>query len=173
MQLREKEDRLIELVDLVVQVYHPGFARSIQNFSLILQLFMEATAQVQVMKKATKEATRTLSAQSRSLMGQWRRKVSLESSVQLLDQARLISSSAHNDKHLHPYINLISRSAISSWLIISYVADQVVEAVKYPARIDEALESKDFTLAVDLLVNACYELTHGNLARVMALRKLR
>jgi hypothetical protein len=30
-----------------------------------------------------------------------------------------------------------------------------------------------FTLAVDLLTASCYELTHGDLARVMALRKLR
>ena len=126
---------MIELVDLVVQGYHSGFARSIQNFSLILQLFVEATSQVQVMKKATREASRTLSAQSRSLMGQWRRKVSLESSVELLDQ--------------------------------------VVDIVKAPARIESALESKDWTLAVDLLTTACYDLAHGHLSRVMALRKLR
>ena len=45
-QLREKEDRLSELVDGVVEGYHSGFARSIQNYSLILQLFQEAKQQV-------------------------------------------------------------------------------------------------------------------------------
>jgi hypothetical protein len=159
-QLREKEDRLIELVDLVVQGYHPGFARSIQNFSLILQLFMEATSQVQVMKKATKEATRTLLAQSRSLMSQWKRKVSLESSVQLLDQ---VSTKTLCTIHNH----------LAADALLLYQYPQVVEAVKYPARIEAALESKDFKLAVDLLSASCYELTHGDLARVMALRKLR
>ena len=37
-QLREKENRLSELVDGVVEGYHSGFARSIQNYSLILQV---------------------------------------------------------------------------------------------------------------------------------------
>ena len=45
-QLREKEDRLSELVDGVVEGYHSGFARSIQNYSLILQLFQESKQQV-------------------------------------------------------------------------------------------------------------------------------
>lgn len=45
-QLRETEERLSELVDVVVDGLHVGFARSIQNYSHILQLFKESKEQV-------------------------------------------------------------------------------------------------------------------------------
>ena len=41
MQLEEKQACLDELVDVVVEGYHQGFAKSIQNYSQILQLFAE------------------------------------------------------------------------------------------------------------------------------------
>jgi hypothetical protein len=46
VQLRDQEERLAELVDGMVQGYHSGFARSIQNYSQILHLFGEAKDQV-------------------------------------------------------------------------------------------------------------------------------
>jgi hypothetical protein len=46
LQLRDQEERLAELVDGMVQGYHSGFARSIQNYSQILNLFGEAKDQV-------------------------------------------------------------------------------------------------------------------------------
>ena len=45
-QLKEQQERLEILVDQVVQGYHGGFARSIQNYSQILHLFSEAKEQV-------------------------------------------------------------------------------------------------------------------------------
>lgn len=46
LQLREREARLGELLDMVVEGYHTGFARSIQNYSQILQLFEDSRQQV-------------------------------------------------------------------------------------------------------------------------------
>ncbi len=45
-QLRQQEDRLMGLVDKMVQGYHSGFAKSIQNYSQILHLFGDAKEQV-------------------------------------------------------------------------------------------------------------------------------
>jgi hypothetical protein len=46
VQLRGQEERLLGLVDRMVQGYHGGFVKSIQNYSQILQLFTEAKEQV-------------------------------------------------------------------------------------------------------------------------------
>jgi hypothetical protein len=46
LQLRDQEQRLVTLVDQMVQGYHSGFAKSIQNYSQILQLFGDAKEQV-------------------------------------------------------------------------------------------------------------------------------
>lgn len=46
VQLRDQEEVLAELVEALVQGYHSGFAKSIQNYSQILQLFGEAKDQV-------------------------------------------------------------------------------------------------------------------------------
>lgn len=46
LQLREQEQRLVTLVDRMVQGYHSGFAKSIQNYSQILHLFGDAKEQV-------------------------------------------------------------------------------------------------------------------------------
>jgi hypothetical protein len=48
LQLRDQEQRLVTLVDQMVQGYHSGFAKSIQNYSQILQLFGDAKEQVMV-----------------------------------------------------------------------------------------------------------------------------
>lgn len=45
-QLRDRESRLSDMVDMVVEGYHVGFARSIQNYSQILALFQDARQQV-------------------------------------------------------------------------------------------------------------------------------
>lgn len=46
MQLRQQEERLAGLVDKMVQGYHSGFAKSIQNYSQILYLFADSKEQV-------------------------------------------------------------------------------------------------------------------------------
>jgi hypothetical protein len=45
LQLREREARVGELVDMVVEGYHTGFAHSITSYSHILQLFQESRLQ--------------------------------------------------------------------------------------------------------------------------------
>ncbi|GAX74536.1 hypothetical protein CEUSTIGMA_g1985.t1 [Chlamydomonas eustigma] len=88
IQLRSQEDRLSESVDDVVEAYHNGFAKSIQNYSLILQLFQESKQQVDNLKKAVSEGTRQLGAQSKTLNQQWRRGLSLSSSLNLVNEIR-------------------------------------------------------------------------------------
>ena len=46
MQLREASERLGAQLDSVVEAYHNGFARAIQNYSAILALFAESKEQV-------------------------------------------------------------------------------------------------------------------------------
>lgn len=67
MQLEEKQACLDELVDVVVEGYHQGFAKSIQNYSQILQLFAETKEQVDSLKKGLADAIRQLGAQSNHL----------------------------------------------------------------------------------------------------------
>jgi hypothetical protein len=67
VQLRGQEARLIALVDALATGYHSGFARSIQNYSQILQLFGDATQQVDGLKKSLADAHRQLAVQSRHL----------------------------------------------------------------------------------------------------------
>eukprot|EP00878_Enallax_costatus_P035229 GHUV01039237.1.p1 GENE.GHUV01039237.1~~GHUV01039237.1.p1 ORF type:complete len:191 (+),score=32.53 GHUV01039237.1:1293-1865(+) len=90
-QLRDQEQRLAILVDNMVQGYHSGFARSIQNYSRILQLFGDAKEQVDGLKKALADGSRQLSAQSRTLQQQWRRSLTLEASLKLLDDIQLVA----------------------------------------------------------------------------------
>eukprot|EP00882_Tetradesmus_deserticola_P017949 GHRQ01019260.1.p1 GENE.GHRQ01019260.1~~GHRQ01019260.1.p1 ORF type:complete len:174 (+),score=32.24 GHRQ01019260.1:247-768(+) len=90
-QLRDQEQRLVTLVDQMVQGYHSGFAKSIQNYSQILQLFGDAKEQVDGFKKALADAGRQLSAQSRTLQQQWRKTLALESSLNLLDDIQLVA----------------------------------------------------------------------------------
>lgn len=66
-QLRGREAHLLSLVDALAARYHSGFARSIQNYSQILQLFGDATGQVQGLKRSLADATRQLAVQSRHL----------------------------------------------------------------------------------------------------------
>eukprot|EP00775_Hariotina_reticulata_P001681 gene1681-2025_t len=75
-ELRDQEQRLATLVDKMVQGYHSGFAKSIQNYSQILQLFGDAKEQ-------------------------WRKSVSLEASLKLLDDIQQVTSApAKIDKAL-------------------------------------------------------------------------
>uniref|UniRef100_A0A383V4Z3 Exocyst complex component Sec8 n=1 Tax=Tetradesmus obliquus TaxID=3088 RepID=A0A383V4Z3_TETOB len=134
-QLRDQEQRLVTLVDQMVQGYHSGFAKSIQNYSQILQLFGDAKEQVDGLKKALADASRQLSAQSRTLQQQWRKTLALECSLGLLDDIQLVADA--------------------------------------PGRIDEALAAKDWSAAVQLLLEACSKLATEELAKVGALRKLR
>lgn len=71
-QLRGHEARLAALVDALATSHHAGFARSIQNYSRILQLFGEAGAQIDGLKKSLSDAHRQLAVQSRHLHQQVR-----------------------------------------------------------------------------------------------------
>jgi hypothetical protein len=66
-QLREREARLGELVDQVVDGYHTAFTRAINNYSKVLQLFNDAQQQLQSTQRALHDSIRHLSAQSRLL----------------------------------------------------------------------------------------------------------
>ncbi|KAF6259795.1 hypothetical protein COO60DRAFT_1625953 [Scenedesmus sp. NREL 46B-D3] len=90
-QLRDQEQRLVTLVDQMVQGYHSGFAKSIQNYSQILQLFGDAKEQVDCLKKGLADAGRQLSAQSRTLQQQWRKTLTLECSLDLLDDIQMVA----------------------------------------------------------------------------------
>ena len=60
------------LVDALAASYHGGFARSIQNYSQILQLFGDAAAQVDGLTRSLADAHRQLALQSRHLHQQVR-----------------------------------------------------------------------------------------------------
>lgn len=90
IQLREQQARLDALVDEVVQRHHGGFARSIQNYSQILQLFEEAKEQLDSLKTSLTDASRQLSAQSRHLTLHWRKTQVLGSCVKLLDEVQCV-----------------------------------------------------------------------------------
>ncbi|KAG2428861.1 hypothetical protein HYH02_014272 [Chlamydomonas schloesseri] len=89
-ELRDTSERLGAQLDAVVEGYHTGFARSIQNYSQILALFAESKEQVESMKHALADAAKQLGAHSRFMSSQWRKTVSLESSLRLLADIRTV-----------------------------------------------------------------------------------
>ncbi|GFR46534.1 hypothetical protein Agub_g8125, partial [Astrephomene gubernaculifera] len=89
-ELRDASERLGCQLDAVVEGYHAGFARSIHNYSHILQLFGESKEQVESLKRSLADAARQLGAHSRGMGPQWRKTVSLESSLRLLADIRTV-----------------------------------------------------------------------------------
>eukprot|EP00198_Chlamydomonas_reinhardtii_P011037 XP_001700374.1 component of the exocyst complex [Chlamydomonas reinhardtii] len=89
-ELRDTSERLGAQLDAVVEGYHTGFARSIQNYSQILALFAESKEQVDAMKHSLADAAKQLGAHSRFMSTQWRKTVSLESSLRLLADIRTV-----------------------------------------------------------------------------------
>lgn len=71
-QLRDTSERLGAQLDAVVEGYHTGFARSIQNYSQILALFAESKEQVDAMKHSLADAAKQLGAHSRFMSTQVR-----------------------------------------------------------------------------------------------------
>ncbi|XP_061369777.1 exocyst complex component SEC8-like, partial [Gastrolobium bilobum] len=84
--LKEQSDVIEEVVDEVVQTYHSGFNRAIQNYSQILRLFSESTESIAVLKVDLAEAKKRLSARNKQLHQLWYRSVTLRHIISLLDQ---------------------------------------------------------------------------------------
>ncbi|XP_045823000.1 exocyst complex component SEC8 [Trifolium pratense] len=84
--LKEQSDVVEEVVDEVVQCYHSGFNRAIQNYSQILRLFSESTESISVLKVDLAEAKKHLSARNKQLHQLWYRSVTLRHIISLLDQ---------------------------------------------------------------------------------------
>jgi len=84
--LKEQSDVIEEVVDEVVQSYHSGFNRAIQNYSQILRLFSESTESIGVLKVDLTEAKKHLSARNKQLHQLWYRSVTLRHIISLLDQ---------------------------------------------------------------------------------------
>lgn len=84
--LKEQSDVIEEVVDEVVQSYHSGFNRAIQNYSQILRLFSESTESIGVLKVDLAEAKKQLSARNKQLHQLWYRSVTLRHIISLLDQ---------------------------------------------------------------------------------------
>ncbi|KAK7268244.1 hypothetical protein RIF29_20939 [Crotalaria pallida] len=84
--LKEQSDVVEEVVDEVVQSYHSGFNRAIQNYSQILRLFSESTESISVLKVDLAGAKKHLSARNKQLHQLWYRSVTLRHIISLLDQ---------------------------------------------------------------------------------------
>ncbi|KAB1219033.1 Exocyst complex component SEC8 [Morella rubra] len=84
--LKEQSDVIEEVVDEVVQAYHGGFNKAIQNYSQILRLFSESTESISVLKVDLGEANKRLSARNKQLHQLWYRSVTLRHIISLLDQ---------------------------------------------------------------------------------------
>ncbi|XLR14836.1 hypothetical protein HN51_035751 [Arachis hypogaea] len=84
--LKEQSDVVEEVVDEVVQTYHSGFNKAIQNYSQILKLFSDSTESISVLKVDLAEAKKHLSARNKQLHQLWYRSVTLRHIISLLDQ---------------------------------------------------------------------------------------
>ncbi|MEW5303809.1 MAG: hypothetical protein WDW36_006464 [Sanguina aurantia] len=94
-ELRDTEERLSELVDVVVDGLHVGFARSIQNYSHILQLFNESKEQVDALKRSLAVSGQQLGAHSPLLCQQWQKSISLAASQHLLNEVQHVVDIPH------------------------------------------------------------------------------
>ncbi|OWM87609.1 hypothetical protein CDL15_Pgr022722 [Punica granatum] len=89
--LREQSDVIEEVVDGVVQSYHSGFNKAIQNYSQILRLFSESAEAIGVLKVDLAEAKKHLGARNKQLHQLWYRSVTLRHIIALLDQIENIA----------------------------------------------------------------------------------
>ncbi|CAN1238308.1 Exocyst complex component SEC8 [Linum grandiflorum] len=89
--LKEQRDIVEDVVDEVVQAYHGGFNKAIQNYSQILRLFSESSESISTLKVDLTEAKKRLGARNKQLHQLWYRSVTLRHIIALLDQIESIS----------------------------------------------------------------------------------
>ncbi|KAI3705214.1 hypothetical protein L1987_75448 [Smallanthus sonchifolius] len=89
--LKDQSDIVEEVVDEVVQTYHGGFNRAIQNYSQILRLFSESTQSVGKLKVDLGDAKRVISTRNKQLHQLWYRSMTLRHIISLLDQIENIA----------------------------------------------------------------------------------
>ncbi|KAK4756803.1 hypothetical protein SAY87_006930 [Trapa incisa] len=89
--LRDQCDVVEDVVDEVVQSYHSGFNKAIQNYSQILRLFSESTESIAVLKGDLVEAKKHLGSRNKQLHQLWYRSVTLRHIISLLDQIENIA----------------------------------------------------------------------------------
>lgn len=89
--LKDQSDIVEEVVDEVVQTYHGGFNRAIQNYSQILRLFSESTQSIGKLKVDLGNAKRVISARNKQLHQLWYRSMTLRHIISLLDQIENIA----------------------------------------------------------------------------------
>ncbi|KAL9994747.1 putative Sec8 exocyst complex component specific domain, exocyst complex component Sec8/EXOC4 [Helianthus debilis subsp. tardiflorus] len=89
--LKDQSDIVEEVVDEVVQTYHGGFNRAIQNYSQILRLFSESTQSVGKLKVDLGNAKKVISARNKQLHQLWYRSMTLRHVISLLDQIENIA----------------------------------------------------------------------------------
>uniref|UniRef100_A0A6N2M0X2 Exocyst complex component Sec8 n=1 Tax=Salix viminalis TaxID=40686 RepID=A0A6N2M0X2_SALVM len=84
--LKEQSDVVEDVVDEVVQSYHSGFNKAIQNYSQILRLFSESAESIASLKVDLAEAKKCLGTRNKQLHQLWYRSVTLRHIISLLDQ---------------------------------------------------------------------------------------
>ncbi|CAK7325414.1 unnamed protein product [Dovyalis caffra] len=84
--LKEQSDVVEDVVDEVVQSYHNGFNKAIQNYSQILRLFSESAESIATLKVDLGEAKKRLGTRNKQLHQLWYRSVTLRHIISLLDQ---------------------------------------------------------------------------------------
>ncbi|XP_061985958.1 exocyst complex component SEC8-like isoform X1 [Populus nigra] len=84
--LKEQSDVVEDVVDEVVQSYHSGFNKAIQNYSQILRLFSESAESITALKIDLAEAKKRLGNRNKQLHQLWYRSVTLRHIISLLDQ---------------------------------------------------------------------------------------
>ncbi|XP_023734674.1 exocyst complex component SEC8 isoform X1 [Lactuca sativa] len=89
--LKDQSDIVEEVVDEVVQTYHGGFNRAIQNYSQILRLFSESTQSIRTLKVDLGNAKKVISARNKQLHQLWYRSMTLRHIISLLDQIENIA----------------------------------------------------------------------------------
>ncbi|KAL8151483.1 hypothetical protein V2J09_021291, partial [Rumex salicifolius] len=89
--LKEQSEVIEDVVNEVVQAYHGGFNKAIQNYSQILRLFSESAQNVATLKSDLAEAKKCLAARNQQLHQLWYRSVTLRHIISLLDQIEGIS----------------------------------------------------------------------------------
>eukprot|EP00258_Populus_trichocarpa_P017726 XP_006379534.2 exocyst complex component SEC8 isoform X1 [Populus trichocarpa] len=84
--LKEQSDVVEDVVDEVVQSYHSGFNKAIQNYSQILRLFSESAESITALKIDLAEAKKRLGNRNKQLHQLWYRSVTLRHIISLLEQ---------------------------------------------------------------------------------------
>lgn len=102
--MKDQSDIVEEVVDEVVQTYHGGFNRAIQNYSQILRLFSESTQSIGKLKVDLGNAKKVISARNKQLHQLWYRSMTLRHIISLLDQIENIAQVCFH----HPTLLIVS-----------------------------------------------------------------